>query len=375
MFNTIENTLNAKYINRRKEIRGLILSVIANENIVFLGPAGTAKTAIGEDFCRLLGLRCFSHLMTRFSVPEELFGPLSLTKLKEDKYVRVILGTLIDSDIAMLDEVFKSNSAILNSLLNAMNERVYRENGVTRRIPLKTLIGMSNELPESAELNAFFDRFMLRYNVSYLNMDEKKELMRSRRHSLPELIPVQFDPEVEIEKARKTVDSIEFSDNMIDTYISVCSALKSDHGIEVSDRRDVKIMNIMKANAFMEGRTSVNDEDLSVLENVLWRAPEERGTVSTTIIKVAAPLQMELQQLLDSSYEVYQKMNAPTLKGLDAVKLQSELAALNSEMKAIHATAQKKIEGRVTPRIQEYMDKISDYRKKGVKRVIENVEA
>jgi len=182
-FQQIEQELNHRYFQRDRVIRGLVMAVLANENILLIGPPGTAKSAIVEDLARKIDATYFAHLLTKFSVPEELFGPISYSQLKQDKYVHVPDGMLQEAHLAFIDEIFKANSGVLNSMLNVMNERIYRDAGKVVPIPLRTMIGASNELMESEALNAMFDRFLLRYELDYLDPHSKTSLIKSRRNA------------------------------------------------------------------------------------------------------------------------------------------------------------------------------------------------
>ena len=122
----------------------------------------------------------FERLLTRFSVPEELFGPLSMRGLENDLYVRQTEGYLPTATVAFVDEVFKANSAILNSLLTILNERLF-DNGAERvKVPLLCLVGASNELPESEELDALYDRFLLRSSVEQVSAGSLSGLLSMR---------------------------------------------------------------------------------------------------------------------------------------------------------------------------------------------------
>ena len=165
----IRAQLQARFLERDDVVHGLLAALVAREHVLVLGPPGTAKSMLAAELCsRVDGASLFSWLLTRFSTPEELFGAISLKALEDDRYVRVTDGRLPEAHIAFLDEVFKANSAILNSLLALMNERVFHNGGVANPTPLQTLVGASNELPEGEELDALFDRFLLRFWVPYL---------------------------------------------------------------------------------------------------------------------------------------------------------------------------------------------------------------
>src|SRR5690349_21877038 len=160
--------LNARFPERRDVIDGALCAVLAGEHVLLLGPPGTAKSALVRALAQAFGGRYFERLLTKFSTPEELFGPISLKALEQDRYARVVSDKLPEAHFAFVDEVFKANSAILNSLLTAMNERLFHNDGAPLAMPLVSLFGASNELPDGKELEALFDRFLLRFDVQYL---------------------------------------------------------------------------------------------------------------------------------------------------------------------------------------------------------------
>ena len=150
-------------VEREEESRLVVLGCAAGEHVLFLGAPGTAKSALGRRLANICGGLFFQRLLTRFTTPEELFGPLSLRALENDEYKRRTDGFLPKATVAFLDEIFKANSAILNTLLTILNERTF-DNGAGNReeCPIRCVIAASNELPESDELDALFDRFLLR---------------------------------------------------------------------------------------------------------------------------------------------------------------------------------------------------------------------
>lgn len=349
MFNKIEQILNERYINRQRVIRGLLLGLIANENVLLIGPPGTAKSALIEDFASLIGGRYFSHLITKFSTPEELFGPVSFSGLKQDKFVHIGSGMLQEADIAFIDEIFKANSGILNSMLNIMNERVFKDAGHVTPVPLKMLVGASNELAESEALNALFDRFLIRFHVDYLDPASKKKLiMRGKNSAKLSAVVSQKD----IEKAKEDIEKITVTDEVVDKYIEIINYLKTNMNIETSDRRDVKVWNILKANAYLDGNKEVTVDDFDILPDLIWRTPEERNEILRIIIKIASPTSAVINNLLDNAYELMQNANKiksqKDIQELDRVKqltgIMKQLKQIREKITGINSSKQFAIE-------------------------------
>ena len=169
----MEHELNVSLIEREEVVRAAIVALLARQHLVILGPPGTAKSALVDEIARRIGpqtgagLQIFNYLMTRFTTPEELFGPVSVSGLKKDEYRRITAGKLVEAEIVFLDEIFKASSAILNALLKIVNERVFNNGNQEIPIPLISLFGASNELPQGNDLEALWDRFLLRIRVGY----------------------------------------------------------------------------------------------------------------------------------------------------------------------------------------------------------------
>jgi MoxR-like ATPase len=166
-------------VGRDEQARCLLLAALCGEHVLLIGPPGTAKSELARRLRRQVGGRYFERLLTRFTVPEELFGPLSLAALDEGRYLREIDGYLPTASVAFLDEVFKANSAILNALLTLLNERAFDQGAQRIAVPLATLVAASNEVPDDASLRAFVDRFLFRCTVAPVSDEAFESLLRS----------------------------------------------------------------------------------------------------------------------------------------------------------------------------------------------------
>src|SRR5580658_6405080 len=174
----LAKNLEGRFLGKDEVIRLLLIATIAGEHAVLIGPPGTAKSALIRTFARLIQARYFEYLLTRFTEPNEIFGPVDIAAFREGRYQRRIEGMLPEAEIVFLDEVFKSNSAILNALLTLLNERRYTSGGQILRCPRLSVFAASNEVPADGTLTAVFDRFLLRVHSDNLDAYHFNELLQ-----------------------------------------------------------------------------------------------------------------------------------------------------------------------------------------------------
>lgn len=287
----------------REEAIGLaLLSAISGESIFLLGLPGVGKSMIARRLKQAFtGSRSFEYLMSRFSTPDEIFGPVSISKLKDhDRYERVVDGYLPTADIIFLDEIWKSGPAILNSLLTVLNEKIYRNGKEDILLPLKVIISASNELPAEGEgLEALWDRFLIRYIVKPI---KDKELFLDLLCSQPEdcVISEQLKiTPVEFGRMKKESAFVAVPEEIAEIIFSIRKTLdeqkkevsgqvdvtKTDL-IEppyVSDRRWKKIVGIMKTSAYLNGRGQVDYSDCLLMDHMLWDKDEQISSVSRLV--------------------------------------------------------------------------------------------
>lgn len=300
-FLQMEKEMSGFYLERENEIRGLLVGLLTKQHVLLLGPPGTGKSALTNDLCQRIKGKYFPWLMSRFSPPEELFGPVSLKALEQDKYTRVTSGKLPEADIAFLDEVFKANSAILNALLSILNERIFFNNGTPTTVPLQMVVGASNELPEDAEeLGALWDRFLLRYMVQPVRDNRNLEALL-----LGKVQPNQtttITPK-ELGKAQEEVRQVDLS-----PVVPQILALTKEVGrlnIQVSTRRWMQCRSLIQAQAWLNGRAQATDEDLEILTASLWDDPSQIPQVRHVIMALANPWDQEAMDQFDIAQEVY----------------------------------------------------------------------
>lgn len=299
-------------LERDMEVRLMLLAALCGEHLLLLGPPGTAKSELSRRLSSLTGGEYFERLLTRFSVPEELFGPLSIKGLERDEYNRKTDGYLPTAEVAFIDEIFKANSAILNALLTLLNERLF-DNGTDRLpVPLLCLVGASNELPESEELDALYDRFLIRKEVSQVSKGQLGDLARLAAKSIDksdsEIDPMAAFanvPDLSLDDFKQTGDlavtNVDISDEIIDVLTELRNFLqdKCEPPIYVSDRRFMKAVNMMQVAAYADNRDQVSEADCLLLEFVMGNKPEDSQKVRSKVLEIlASDLGMQQCELL-----------------------------------------------------------------------------
>lgn len=328
----IQNALNSQYSEREEVIEGLMVAMIARQHALLIGPPGTGKSALVSDLTkRITGANYFQWLLTRFSTPEELFGPVSLKELEQGVYKRNTTGKLPEAHTSFLDEIFKANSAILNALLTLINERVFYNDGSPAQVPLMSLIGSSNEYPEEGEgLEALFDRFLLRYEVDYIGEDQS--FVSMLKGSAPSPADMSID---ELFELQFFSDTVTIPDEVFDALSKIRRELM-DEGIRPSDRRFKQVLSVIRAKAVLAGRDHAELEDLMILKHSLWEKPEQRD-------KVAKIVRNHAQDAVKTRVEEIKTEAADILKSLEqsnnstdvAVESTKKLKSLVSELKKL----------------------------------------
>ena len=295
--------LQRPFVGREEEARLVVLTLLAREHAVLIGEPGVAKSAIVRRAADLLNARFFKYLLTRFTEPAELFGPLDIKALEDGRYVRLTRGKLPEADIAFLDEVFKANSAILNALNSILQERIVYDGYSEIRTPLWSLFGASNEVPDEPEVEAFYDRFLVRHFVRPLPEDMWGDLLDRTWELERAMYFGDFDgkPVMSIDDLRayhERVLNVRF-DAVKQKLVKVFAVLES-RGIHLSDRRKGKALKLIAANAVLEGRDEVIEKDLLVLKYVAakdWDELEKVNAVLADELKTPYKYLRELEEI------------------------------------------------------------------------------
>lgn len=307
-FQRLLRDMNRGIYEKETEISLSLLAALAGESVILLGPPGVAKSMVARQLkTAFRDARCFEYLMSRFSTPDEIFGPVSIQKLKSsDTYERAVEGYLPTADVVFLDEIWKAGPAIQNTLLTVINEKLFR-NGIREiELPLKLLVAASNELPAKGEgLEALWDRFVIRIESRPIRQEKNFRSMLLEVENLSEVKSEEQSSAAEGEANSNVITAEEYAEwseninkigvkeDVLDVISVVRKSLRTVNvdeaaerrNIYVSDRRWKNIMRLLRTSAFMQDREEVAVCDLLPIYHCLWQEPEERDAIRTLVIR------------------------------------------------------------------------------------------
>ena len=328
-FKLLLREMNRGIYEKETEISLSLLAALAGESIILLGPPGVAKSMVARQLKNAFrDAHSFEYLMSRFSTPDEIFGPVSIQKLKtSDTYERAVDGYLPTADVVFLDEIWKAGPAIQNTLLTVINEKIFRNGNREMHLPLKLLVAASNELPAKGEgLEALWDRFVIRIESRPIKMEKNFRAMLLEVKSSLEVKSVerrvkkqsstaegkvnstdlfedtisdeQIGADVSISPAEyaewsQAIDKIGVKEEVLDAISRIRKALRAVNvdeaaerrNIYVSDRRWKNIVRLLRTSAFMQDREEVDICDLLPIYHCLWQEPEERDAIRSIVIR------------------------------------------------------------------------------------------
>ena len=319
-FKLLLQEMNRGIYEKNTEISLSLLAALAGESVILLGPPGVAKSMVARQLkTAFRDAQSFEYLMSRFSTPDEIFGPVSIQKLKtSDTYERAVEGYLPTADVVFLDEIWKAGPAIQNTLLTVINEKIFRNGNREMHLPLKLLVAASNELPAKGEgLEALWDRFVIRIESRPIKLEKNFRAMLLEAPT-DFLGPTDFTDSTDFSGSTGGLGHADFADfselkitaeeyaewtekicnigvkeEVLDAISAIRKSLRAVNvdeaaerrNIYVSDRRWKNIVRLLRTSAFMQDREEVDICDLLPIYHCLWQEPEERDAIRSIVIR------------------------------------------------------------------------------------------
>ena len=346
-FKLLLREMNRGIYEKETEISLSLLAALAGESIILLGPPGVAKSMVARQLkTAFRDARSFEYLMSRFSTPDEIFGPVSIQKLKtSDTYERAVDGYLPTADVVFLDEIWKAGPAIQNTLLTVINEKLFRNGNREMCLPLKLLVAASNELPAKGEgLEALWDRFVIRIESRPIKLEKNFRAMllevKSEKRRVKNSNAITSE---EYEQWSKAIDKVGVKEEVLDAISSIRKSLRAvnvDEAAErrnifVSDRRWKNIIRLLRTSAFIQDREDVSICDMLPIYHCLWQEPEERDAIRSIVIRsLFAPFAEKLadmKQALAEDIKYHRVRKGPD----DGRNYESEIEALSDELSSL----------------------------------------
>ncbi|PSL46652.1 MoxR-like ATPase [Chitinophaga niastensis] len=351
--NNVLQHLKNTFVGKDDIIDLMGICLTGRENMFLLGPPGTAKSAMVRELAKTLDGNTFEYLLTRFTEPNELFGPFDIRKLREGDLVTNTEGMLPEASLIFLDELLNANSAILNSLLMVLNERIFRRGRETRQLPVLMIVGASNHLPEDEALQALYDRFLIRVRCDYVDPMQLNEVLHAGWKLEQTTVPDQTINHEEIKQLQQLISLVNL-DDIRPAYITLIQQLRNA-GLMVSDRRAVKLQRLIAASALLCKRLVAVPSDMWVMRYI-WDTEEQQeiiaGIVNTVIdtdTVVAGQHPRAKMNSVPNADEIYQELmymttqwQDPAVSGAQRAAIKDRLRYLNGRCEWITNPTQRK---------------------------------
>jgi len=362
----ISKEMNDKFVERDEVIKCMMLALVSSQSMLMLGNPGTAKSAITYELCgRIENGSYFQWMLNKTSDPSELLGPYSIKAMEQDRFLRITTGKLPEAHIAFIDECFKANAPVLNTLLPVMNEKIFYNDGKANDIPLMTMIGASNEGPEDESLSAFYDRFLFRINVHYVKDAANKKRMYTNyvndRRGLGNMVKKTTITIDEIKALTEASKNLLVPKDVINKFVSFINSLDKQN-IQVSDRRQNECLKIMQASAIINGRQQVSVDDFKALIYVLWEKEEHIPFIESTILKMVNPFDDKIKEFRESFMTIKKDVDDTTNeqeKATKALEAKSGIEKITSKLNRVINEAVK--EGKDTTEFVQLRDDMIKY--------------
>lgn len=369
----LRGALRGQFIDRDEAIDGLLTALLADENVFLLGPPGTGKSALATAICKSIrGGRTFNVLLTKTTVPDEIWGPIDLLAFDKGRYERKWENYLPAAHVAFFDELWRGSSPILNGLLRAVNERVFEHDGKLKKLPLRMVIGASNSLPESNDLDALYDRFALRYVLGRIRGRGGRERILKMRGQPTIDATISLE---DLDLARAESNAVTVSNGMYDRLLAVWDDISSN-GFDISERRWRQIVKLLKARAYIDGRSEVEPADLGIVADSGWYDPKDRHDILRRCLKIGAPSVAKAIEVLDIAKSVLAEIpkhdgNNDAKVATAAGKAKKRIGELLDDLQTLQEQA---VPGEL-PRIQDIRSQVSEMRKDALTTMMNVVDA
>lgn len=306
--------LSLPFVGRDEEAKVITLALLSNEHVILIGEPGTAKSALARRAAELLNAKFFMYLLTKYTEPAELFGALDIEALRKGEFRRITKDKLPEAEIAFLDEIFNASSAILNALLSLLNERVIYDGYNTIKVPLRSLISASNRVPDEPELEALYDRILIRHYTRPLGEDAWKELLDAAwKLEYTDIFKVK-EPVMslkELDYIYKHLSKVKL--DTIKSKLLKLFAILEEKGIHMTDRRKGKIFKVVASHSILNGRLTATEEDLIVLKYIAPKELDDFEKVSAILseeLKTPEKYMKELTEIYNNIKEAMKFVNS-----------------------------------------------------------------
>lgn len=372
---------NALIKERFDVVRGTWVSLIARQHLLMLGPGGTGKSFLVRNaVSHIDGSKYFEVAVDETTDPSQVFGPPDIKAMVEDgKTRRVPTGMLPEADVAFVDEFFNANGPLLHSIMPALNERLFHNNGQPSEIPLISMFAGTNKLNADADQAALWDRIHHRHVVNYLTSRQSQGEMvgdaiarmallgrgagtniAGQQHTL-----INLD---DLRQAHAEALSLDVPDPVMDMFFDIRDELQ--HGkakIQISDRRAVEGMVAVMANAWLNNHTSVTVGDLDVLANMWWAVQDQMSEARSVILAATNPGEKAALDLLDSLDELRKEIKQANDSDMDSSrKKRVGVEAVKNADKLLGEAKQHLVKaqaaGTATARLEEVIDKTDAFK-------------
>lgn len=340
-FQSFRTQLNKSFLERTEVIDGVLASVITGQNCFLFGAPGTGKSelvrAISKGF---FNSKFFSYLLSPTTDPSELYGPVAVSKLLEDEYTRDVTGYLPDCNIAFLDELFRGSSAVLNSLLQLLNERTFNNGKELIETDIVSVVAATNSFPTEESLQAFCDRFLFRPTVEGLKKPTSKRLLYewALGESRPTIEAHTGVPYKSLVQLREAANAVKVHEEFINAFTE-CMEMLESRGIQVSDRRRVQILKFLRGWAVVQGEDNLHADFLhDTLHHIVYQTPEDVSVIKEVVDQCVPTADKFVKSAQRASTHIMNEFNALRTKQINQL---SEVNFHVNKLKKLHSDMKK----------------------------------